>query len=169
MPSTATKLEHRVTVLERELRKMRSELKAVQKCPDGRGGNGSPEDSKTARSSTRLSRPVTRIAGPRLPLRDNGYFGYRSSQGYPTPKPAAHRFAPLFRKNPHPRKIDGRRVYGNTSILSCVIEISFDPANRAVSMSVHSEVRISKRRGLLQLPTATWSTCGGAPKSRDRS
>ncbi len=31
MPSTATKLERRVTVLERELRKMRSELKTVRK------------------------------------------------------------------------------------------------------------------------------------------
>jgi hypothetical protein len=31
MQSTATKLERRVTVLERELRKMRSELKAVRK------------------------------------------------------------------------------------------------------------------------------------------
>jgi hypothetical protein len=32
MQSTATKLEQRVTVLERELRKMRSELKAVRKA-----------------------------------------------------------------------------------------------------------------------------------------
>ena len=31
MQSTATKLERRVTVLERELRKMRSELKAVRR------------------------------------------------------------------------------------------------------------------------------------------
>ena len=31
MQSTATKLERRVTVLEQELRKMRSELKAVRK------------------------------------------------------------------------------------------------------------------------------------------
>ena len=31
MPTPATKLERRVTVLERELRKMRSELKAVRK------------------------------------------------------------------------------------------------------------------------------------------
>jgi len=31
MQSTATKLEQRVTVLERELRKMRSKLKAVRK------------------------------------------------------------------------------------------------------------------------------------------
>ena len=31
MQSTATKLEQRVTVLERELRKMRSELKSVRK------------------------------------------------------------------------------------------------------------------------------------------
>jgi hypothetical protein len=30
MQSTATKLEHRVTALERELRKVRSELKSVQ-------------------------------------------------------------------------------------------------------------------------------------------
>jgi len=32
MQSTATKLEQRVTFLERELRKMRSELKAVRKA-----------------------------------------------------------------------------------------------------------------------------------------
>ena len=32
MQSTATKLEQRVTVLERELRKMRSDLKAVRKA-----------------------------------------------------------------------------------------------------------------------------------------
>jgi hypothetical protein len=32
MQPTATKLEQRVTVLERELRKMRSELKAVRKA-----------------------------------------------------------------------------------------------------------------------------------------
>ena len=31
MPSTAIKLEHRVTVLERELRKVRAELKSVRK------------------------------------------------------------------------------------------------------------------------------------------
>ncbi len=32
MPSTATKLDHRLTVLERELRKMRSELKVTRQA-----------------------------------------------------------------------------------------------------------------------------------------
>lgn len=76
MRTAETQLEKRVPVLERELRKLKTELKTIHQSPPG--GSGTPESLRTIPSLMTLSRLVEPIASRWLPVIVDDAFGHRS-------------------------------------------------------------------------------------------